>query len=131
MDEYHLAEQVGEGSFGRVFKGRRRYTSQTVAIKLMQKHGKSEKDMRNLRQVRTRARARPLCARAPSSVRASHPWARARAGAVWRPRSCRRTNAITHSSRHGHACTLSRMRACVHMHAHWHQKCDNEARGAG
>ena len=56
MDEYHLAEQVGEGSFGRVFKGRRRYTSQTVAIKLMQKHGKSEKDMRNLRQVRTRAR---------------------------------------------------------------------------
>jgi serine/threonine protein kinase len=56
MDEYHLAEQVGEGSFGRVFKGRRRYTSQTVAIKLMQKHGKSEKDMRNLRQVRPRAR---------------------------------------------------------------------------
>jgi serine/threonine protein kinase len=61
MDEYHLAEQIGEGSFGKVFKGRRRYTSQIVALKLINKHGKSEKDMRNLRQVRPRAgRARPL-----------------------------------------------------------------------
>lgn len=51
MDEYHLAEQIGEGSFGKVFKGRRRYTSQIVALKLINKHGKSEKDMRNLRQV--------------------------------------------------------------------------------
>ena len=50
MDEYHLAEQIGEGSFGKVFKGRRRYTSQIVALKLINKHGKSEKDMRNLRQ---------------------------------------------------------------------------------
>ena len=55
MDEYHLAEQVGEGSFGKVFKGRRRYTSQIVALKLINKHGKSDKDMRNLRQVRPRA----------------------------------------------------------------------------
>lgn len=57
MDEYHLAEQIGEGSFGKVFKGRRRYTSQIVALKLINKHGKSEKDMRNLRQVCVR---RPL-----------------------------------------------------------------------
>ena len=51
MEEYHLAEQIGEGSFGKVFKARRRYTSQIVAVKLMNKHGKSEKDMRSLRQV--------------------------------------------------------------------------------
>jgi serine/threonine protein kinase len=51
MDEYHLAEQIGEGSFGKVFKGRRRYTSQIVALKLINKHGKSDKDLRNLRQV--------------------------------------------------------------------------------
>jgi serine/threonine protein kinase len=28
MDEYHMGEQIGEGSFGKVYKGRRRYTSQ-------------------------------------------------------------------------------------------------------
>ncbi|KAA8540379.1 hypothetical protein F0562_024702 [Nyssa sinensis] len=41
---------AGEGSFGKVYKGRRKYTGQTVAMKFILKHGKSEKDIHNLRQ---------------------------------------------------------------------------------
>ncbi len=33
-----------------VFKGRRKYTGQTVAMKFILKHNKSEKDIENLRQ---------------------------------------------------------------------------------
>lgn len=33
-----------------VFKGRRRWTGQITAMKFIMKHGKSEKDIRNLRQ---------------------------------------------------------------------------------
>ncbi|XP_038725728.1 serine/threonine-protein kinase TIO isoform X2 [Tripterygium wilfordii] len=47
---YHVIELVGEGSFGKVYKGRRKYTGQTVAMKFIMKHGKSEKDIHNLRQ---------------------------------------------------------------------------------
>ena len=65
MDEYHLAEQIGEGSFGKVFKGRRRYTSQIVALKLINKHGKSEKDMRNLRDEKFSAEAKERFATFP------------------------------------------------------------------
>ncbi|KAH8071285.1 hypothetical protein JL720_11495 [Aureococcus anophagefferens] len=35
---------------GKVYKGRRKFTGQTVALKFISKHGKSERDMRNLRQ---------------------------------------------------------------------------------
>lgn len=72
-----MIELVGEGSFGKVYKGRRKYTGQvhfilvlsafaghsnffsltfkfdyfqTVAMKFIPKHGKSEKDIHNLRQ---------------------------------------------------------------------------------
>ncbi|CAA6654889.1 unnamed protein product [Spirodela intermedia] len=38
LEDYHVIELVGEGSFGKVYKGRRKYT------------GKSEKDIHNLRQ---------------------------------------------------------------------------------
>ncbi|BDA40985.1 probable serine/threonine-protein kinase 36 [Coccomyxa sp. Obi] len=41
---------IGEGSFGKVYKGRRKYTGQTVAMKFILKHNKSEKDIVSLRQ---------------------------------------------------------------------------------
>ncbi|KAD4385280.1 hypothetical protein E3N88_25448 [Mikania micrantha] len=50
VDNYHVIELVGEGSFGKVYKGRRKFTGQTVAMKFILKHGKSEKDIQNLRQ---------------------------------------------------------------------------------
>lgn len=50
VENYHVIELVGEGSFGKVYKGRRKYTGQTVALKFILKHGKSEKDIHNLRQ---------------------------------------------------------------------------------
>lgn len=50
IENYHVIELVGEGSFGKVYKGRRKYTGQTVAMKFIMKHGKSEKDIQNLRQ---------------------------------------------------------------------------------
>lgn len=75
VENYHVIELVGEGSFGKVYKGRRKNTgqvncvlislflyllrllihvvygsSQTVAMKFIMKHGKSEKDIHNLRQ---------------------------------------------------------------------------------
>ena len=50
MQNYHRLERIGEGSFGRVFKGRRKCTGQTVAMKFISKQGKQEKDIRNLRQ---------------------------------------------------------------------------------
>ena len=50
MENYHVIELVGEGSFGKVYKGRRKHTGQIVALKFIVKHGKTEKDIRNLRQ---------------------------------------------------------------------------------
>ncbi|KAG6668932.1 serine/threonine-protein kinase TIO [Carya illinoinensis] len=50
IENYHVIELVGEGSFGKVYKGRRKYTGQTVAMKFIMKHGKSDKDIHNLRQ---------------------------------------------------------------------------------
>ncbi|KAI4324879.1 hypothetical protein MLD38_030324 [Melastoma candidum] len=50
IDDYHVIELVGEGSFGKVYKGRRKYTCQTVALKFILKQGKSDKDILNLRQ---------------------------------------------------------------------------------
>ncbi|KAG9455567.1 hypothetical protein H6P81_000075 [Aristolochia fimbriata] len=50
IENYHVIELVGEGSFGKVYKGRRKYTGQIVALKFILKHGKSEKDIHNLRQ---------------------------------------------------------------------------------
>ncbi|XP_071693687.1 serine/threonine-protein kinase TIO [Rutidosis leptorrhynchoides] len=49
-ENYHVIELVGEGSFGKVYKGRRKFTGQTVAMKFILKHGKTEKDIQNLRQ---------------------------------------------------------------------------------
>lgn len=41
---------IGQGSFGRVYKARRRYSAQIVAIKFVMKKGRTEKDLSNLRQ---------------------------------------------------------------------------------
>ncbi len=87
MENYHVIDLVGEGSFGKaraplcrsswaparslttrrgtgvrrghhtgpslraqVYKGRRKFTGQITAMKFIMKHGKSEKDIKNLRQ---------------------------------------------------------------------------------
>lgn len=50
MDNYIVLEHIGEGSFGKVYKARRKNTGFTVAMKFITKHGKSEKDLKNLRQ---------------------------------------------------------------------------------
>jgi fused-like protein len=49
MDRYEVLELIGEGNFGKVYKGRRKFTGLMVALKFIPKHGKSEKDLRNLR----------------------------------------------------------------------------------
>ncbi len=50
MDNYIVLESIGEGSFGKVYKGRRKNTGHIVAIKFIPKKGKGEKELRNLRQ---------------------------------------------------------------------------------
>eukprot|EP01039_Chlorochromonas_danica_P000352 gene348-377_t len=50
MENYVIIEHIGEGSFGKVYKARRKNTGFTVAMKFINKHGKSEKDLKNLRQ---------------------------------------------------------------------------------
>lgn len=44
-----VIEKIGEGSFGKVYKGRRKYTGQIVALKFINKKGKSRKELRSLR----------------------------------------------------------------------------------
>ncbi|ETW10117.1 ULK/FUSED protein kinase [Aphanomyces invadans] len=50
MQNYHILERIGEGSFGKVYRGRRKYSGHVVALKFVSKRGKSEKNMSNLRQ---------------------------------------------------------------------------------
>ncbi|OQR80546.1 kinase, partial [Thraustotheca clavata] len=50
MQNYHVLERIGEGSFGKVYRGRRKYSGHIVALKFVSKRGKSEKDLVNLRQ---------------------------------------------------------------------------------
>lgn len=38
MDDYIVLEHIGEGSFGKVYKGRRKNTGLTVAMKFITKH---------------------------------------------------------------------------------------------
>jgi len=37
MDNYHVLNPIGEGSFGRVFKGRKKQSGQIVALKFISK----------------------------------------------------------------------------------------------
>ncbi|KAM3868988.1 serine/threonine-protein kinase 36 [Diretmus argenteus] len=50
MNPYHVLELVGQGSFGRVYKGRKRCTGQVVALKCIPKVGRSEKELRSLKK---------------------------------------------------------------------------------
>ncbi|NWS68552.1 STK36 kinase, partial [Crotophaga sulcirostris] len=50
MEKYHVLEVIGEGSFGRVYKGRRKHSAQVVALKFIPKVGRSEKELKNLQQ---------------------------------------------------------------------------------
>ncbi|KAF0689221.1 Aste57867_19308 [Aphanomyces stellatus] len=50
MQNYHILERIGEGSFGKVYRGRRKYSGHIVALKFVSKRGKTEKNMYNLRQ---------------------------------------------------------------------------------
>ncbi|CAD5116661.1 DgyrCDS5530 [Dimorphilus gyrociliatus] len=50
MDNYHKLELIGEGSFGKVYKGCKKLTGEIVALKFITKVGRSEKELRNLRQ---------------------------------------------------------------------------------
>nr|XP_057944093.1 serine/threonine-protein kinase 36 isoform X2 [Doryrhamphus excisus] len=50
MNYYHILELVGEGSFGRVHKGMKRFTGQVVALKFMPKMGRSNKELQSLKK---------------------------------------------------------------------------------
>uniref|UniRef100_A0AAV1T8I6 non-specific serine/threonine protein kinase n=1 Tax=Peronospora matthiolae TaxID=2874970 RepID=A0AAV1T8I6_9STRA len=50
MEHYHILERIGEGSFGKVYRGRRKYSGHIVALKFVSKQGKSVRDLDNLRQ---------------------------------------------------------------------------------
>lgn len=49
MERYHVLQLIGQGCFGKVFKGRVKYSGQIVALKFISKRGKSDKDLQNLR----------------------------------------------------------------------------------
>ena len=42
LSEYNLLDLVGEGSFGKVYKARKKFTGETSAIKFIAKKGKTE-----------------------------------------------------------------------------------------
>uniref|UniRef100_A0A668UXA6 non-specific serine/threonine protein kinase n=1 Tax=Oreochromis aureus TaxID=47969 RepID=A0A668UXA6_OREAU len=50
MNSYHVLSPVGEGSFGRVYKGRRKGTGMVVALKVMPKLGRSQNDLQMLKK---------------------------------------------------------------------------------
>lgn len=50
MQDYHLLQQIGEGSFGRVYKARRKFTGRLVAIKMINKLGQSKDDLLSFRR---------------------------------------------------------------------------------
>ena len=49
MERYSISTMIGEGSFGRVFKGEDKQTGEVVALKLIPKVGHTEKDLKSLR----------------------------------------------------------------------------------
>jgi fused-like protein len=49
-DNYHILQLAGEGSFGKVYKGRRKNTGQIVAMKFISKVNKTVKELKKLRQ---------------------------------------------------------------------------------
>lgn len=57
MDAYHILERIGEGSFGKVYRGRRKYSGHVVALKFVTKRGKNAKELQSLRDEVSRASA--------------------------------------------------------------------------
>ncbi|ORC86183.1 protein kinase [Trypanosoma theileri] len=49
MENYAIVELIGEGSFGKVYKARRKGTGHIVAMKFIVKKGKNDKELLNLR----------------------------------------------------------------------------------
>ena len=49
-DKYTIQDLIGSGSFGKVYKARRKFTGHIVAMKFITKKGKTEKELKNLRQ---------------------------------------------------------------------------------
>ncbi|KAF8292871.1 putative ULK family serine/threonine-protein kinase [Trypanosoma cruzi] len=49
MENYLIVELIGEGSFGKVYKARRKGTGQVVAMKFIVKKGKNDRELLNLR----------------------------------------------------------------------------------
>ncbi|KAE8578690.1 hypothetical protein XENTR_v10023730 [Xenopus tropicalis] len=50
MEKYHVLDLIGEGSFGRVYKGRRKHSGEVVALKFIPKVGRSEKELKGLKR---------------------------------------------------------------------------------
>eukprot|EP00794_Sanderia_malayensis_P013996 gene13996-15454_t len=50
IEDYHVLELIGEGSFGKVFKGRKKFTGEIVAMKFISKANRSEKELRSLQR---------------------------------------------------------------------------------
>ncbi|XP_034945866.1 serine/threonine-protein kinase fused [Chelonus insularis] len=50
MEKYKVLSQVGEGSFGQVFKAKKRCNNEIVALKVIRKCGRSHKELKSLRQ---------------------------------------------------------------------------------
>ncbi|XP_065054250.1 serine/threonine-protein kinase 36-like [Rhopilema esculentum] len=47
---YHVLELIGEGSFGKVYRGRRVYTGEVVAMKFIPKANRLEKELKSLQR---------------------------------------------------------------------------------
>ncbi|KAK2583323.1 hypothetical protein KPH14_009325 [Odynerus spinipes] len=50
MEKYEVLGQVGEGSFGQVYKAKKRSDGEIVAFKVIRKRGRSLKELKSLRQ---------------------------------------------------------------------------------
>ncbi|CAL7950801.1 unnamed protein product [Xylocopa violacea] len=50
MEKYEVLRQVGEGSFGQVYKAKKRSDGEMVAFKVIRKRGRSLKELKSLRQ---------------------------------------------------------------------------------
>ncbi|KOC66603.1 Serine/threonine-protein kinase fused [Habropoda laboriosa] len=50
MEKYEVLRQVGEGSFGQVYKAKKRSDGRIVAFKVIRKRGRSFKELKSLRQ---------------------------------------------------------------------------------